>query len=563
MVKKNKVYHLRIRIPKDISPYFPFNELKRSLHTSTYKQASSLVKSYVAEAEKVFTMIRSKTLTTPMIFKIVEKYLDNLLSDYEKEIDTVLREKHEHEEIQKYAIENADRNIKKNKEFLAKNKYVEARQKKAVNILEKNEIVVDKDSPEFRELCKELVLASITMSEVLKSRLTGDQHPYDVELRNRKKSNTLQDVMEGYLQKSEKINKYRSLAKLPEKFKKIIECFEYETNENVILLSNIDNNLTLKVAERLKKYPSYRFARYPDKTLDEIYKMNDVQYSSYTTVEEEIKLLSALFTFALKRFDGLDRNFADDISKEILGKVTEMESECRDVFRPEDIKEILKNLIEVKRKNFHSSPHLFLIPLIALYSGMRVNEICQLYVEDIKQIGGMWCFDNNENHLGKSLKNTNSKRINPIHHDLVEIGLISFCESQKKKGMTLLWQGVRKISCDYYEIRGSHSHYFDKWFNGTFKKKLKLSNPEKQTFHSFRHTFINWFNQNSDLEGVHWNAVQALSGHLDDDEMKALGIDPKSPSRKVYSKELNVRKQYDTLKLIDYGIDINELKIEI
>lgn len=36
-------------------------------------------------------------------------------------------------------------------------------------------------------------------------------------------------------------------------------------------------------------------------------------------------------------------------------------------------------------------------PLIALYTGMRVEEICQLYIGDIIQIDGVWCFSVNEN----------------------------------------------------------------------------------------------------------------------------------------------------------------------
>ena len=37
----------------------------------------------------------------------------------------------------------------------------------------------------------------------------------------------------------------------------------------------------------------------------------------------------------------------------------------------------------------------FLISLWALYSGARLNEICQLRFEDIKQQDGIWCFDIN------------------------------------------------------------------------------------------------------------------------------------------------------------------------
>jgi site-specific recombinase XerD len=43
-------------------------------------------------------------------------------------------------------------------------------------------------------------------------------------------------------------------------------------------------------------------------------------------------------------------------------------------------------------------PHQFWGPLIALYSGMRVNEIAQLYIEDIHNHEGTWEFLVRANH---------------------------------------------------------------------------------------------------------------------------------------------------------------------
>jgi integrase len=513
----------------------------------------------VADAEKVFMMIRSNMLTTPQVFKIVEKYLDDLLIRHDKQYEDML-EIRSPEHMRKHVTDIANSRIELNSKHLSARTHVQAREGKARELLEKHHIDFDENSPEFKLLCLELVKASITHSEILKSRSQGGIHTYETGLNERRSSSTLKEAMNLYVGRRVKSSKARSLAKLPEKFSKIHECFEYETGDKEIFLSAVDYPLTMRVAERLKKYPSYRNTRHAGKSLDEIYQLENVQYSSFTTVDEEIKLLSSLYCFAIEQLNGLDRNYADGLSKVVLGKSTIKESEFRDLFRPEDINEILSGLMKLKR-SFHLNPHLYLIPLIALYSGMRVNEICQLYLDDIKLVGGFWCFDNNEDKVGKSLKNANSKRINPIHPDLIKIGLISFCEHQKAKGYTRMWEGVQKNSCDFYEKQGNHSHYFDKWFNGTFKNHLKLSNPPKQTFHSFRHTFLDWFNQNEDV-AKYWQAITALSGHLDEDDMRIFGIDPNSISRKRYSKELNVSKQLDALKLLNFGVDIKPLKLE-
>ena len=139
----------------------------------------------------------------------------------------------------------------------------------------------------------------------------------------------------------------------------------------------IDYPLTVKVAERISKYPSYRNTKYGGKSLDEIYKLSGVGYPSYTTVDEEISLLSSFYRFAHTKFAGLDKNYAEGLSRSILGKSTTKDSEIKDIFRPEDIQEILAGMLKLKSK-FHLNPHRYLIPLIALYSGMRLNEICQL-----------------------------------------------------------------------------------------------------------------------------------------------------------------------------------------
>jgi integrase len=555
------MYYVRVRIPKDVKNYFPKHEIKRSLHTSSYTLAKSFVKLAVANMEKVFSMIRSKALTAPIMYEVVERFLDTNLLNLDTEFRSELLAKHEHEKLVKYTIENADEKIRKNKEYLAKNTYVEAKQKVACEILEKSEISIDKESPEFNMLCRELAFASIKLAEVLKARGTGERHPYEDELKNRHKSDTLQTAINDYLEKYETTLSQRSLAKIKESFSKIIECFKYETGKIDIRLNTIDSKLTQKVAKLLTKYPCYRNTRYNGKTLDEIYSMDDVQFPSEATIKGELYLLSTLFNEASENNIGLARNYASKMSKFVIKKSKKKKSEYRDAFNAEDINKILAQLLKFKLTWLHSNPHLYLIPLISLYSGMRVNEICQLYVDDIIEVDGIWCFNNKEDRDEKSLKNENSIRINPIHPDLIEIGLLNFREYQIKKGFKHLWEGGKKISCKYYKVHGNHSHYFDKWFNGTFKKHLQLANPQKKTFHSFRHTFLNWYKQNVKLSD-YWQAITALTGHLDDDDKRLLGVNVDSIAYQHYTDSIYVKTQLNVLKMFNVSIDISTLKID-
>lgn len=110
------------------------------------------------------------------------------------------------------------------------------------------------------------------------------------------------------------------------------------------------------------------------------------------------------------------------------------------------------------------------IILIGRYTGMRANEICQLYHDDIKNIDGIWCIVVDDTREGQSVKTSNSRRNVPIHNYLIENGFLDYVDRNKNRLFPQL---------TYY--KESYSHYFTRWFSG-FRKKIAV--PE---FHSLRH----------------------------------------------------------------------------
>jgi integrase len=127
----------------------------------------------------------------------------------------------------------------------------------------------------------------------------------------------------------------------------------------------------------------------------------------------------------------------------------------------------------------------FWVPLIALFSGMRLNEICQLDVADILRIEGVDCFfvsagtqspDND-----KRLKTTSSERYVPVHPELRAIGFMEFVEQQRAAGVKKLFPELPISTTGYY------SDPFSKWFR-RFLAKARATAP-KTCFHSFRHSY--------------------------------------------------------------------------
>lgn len=144
----------------------------------------------------------------------------------------------------------------------------------------------------------------------------------------------------------------------------------------------------------------------------------------------------------------------------------------------------------------------FWVPLIALYSGMRMGEIVQLLASDVKDDAGIWYFDiNKDEGNDKKIKTATSKRRVPIHHVLLDAGLLSLVAVKKGKGRIFA-----DIECG---TDGYFSHNLSKWW-GRYSRKVGFFSP-KTAFHSFRHNFKDAL-QAAD---VHEYLTRALIGHAD------------------------------------------------
>ena len=127
----------------------------------------------------------------------------------------------------------------------------------------------------------------------------------------------------------------------------------------------------------------------------------------------------------------------------------------------------------------------FWVPLIALFSGMRMNEICQLHAADIHRLDGVDCFfvteGPSDSDNGKRLKTAASERFIPVHPTLVDLGFMTFVEERRAAGAVRLFSELQKSSTGYY------SDPFSKWFR-RFLQRAGADRP-KTCFHSFRHCY--------------------------------------------------------------------------
>ena len=166
----------------------------------------------------------------------------------------------------------------------------------------------------------------------------------------------------------------------------------------------------------------------------------------------------------------------------------------------EDIKRLLKSpLYTTDMPTEH--PEHFWIPLLGLFTGARLNEIASLYVEDIRNIEGIPCFDINENKSDKRTKNKTSNRIIPIHPTLISIGFMRYVNVLKTEGVKRLWPKLT------HNDHNGYAGWFGTWY-GIYNRKY-ITQDEKKTFKSFRRTISEALR----LQKVNEEIRCAIDGH--------------------------------------------------
>jgi integrase len=132
------------------------------------------------------------------------------------------------------------------------------------------------------------------------------------------------------------------------------------------------------------------------------------------------------------------------------------------------------------------------LPLLALFTGARLEELGQLHPSDVMEES---YFDSNRHtakawiirirssvEAGQKVKNLGSNRRVPIHSELVRLGFIAYASKAKKEGRYRIFD---KLVADKY---GTETAQFSKWFNRYLRITCGV-NDKRMVFHSFRHTF--------------------------------------------------------------------------
>ena len=257
----------------------------------------------------------------------------------------------------------------------------------------------------------------------------------------------------------------------------------------------------MKIPRNRNKNPQYR-----DLDFHKLVELNVKDVISTTTVNKHLSWCSSFYEWSINHgYSNINPFKGLKLKRKVSPK------DERDRFSEKDLKKIFQKENYIHFTNIEKGRYeLYWVPLIGVFSGLRLGEITSLYLSNIREIGGnhrnkRWCFDILEepNRPDKHLKTLSSRRIVPIHDTLLKLGLIEFIELLKKKD-----PNRERLFQELPYREGNYNQNVSRFFNYRYLPNLGLK-TDKKNFHSFRHTVIDHLKQ----KGVELHFVNELLGH--------------------------------------------------
>ncbi len=221
---------------------------------------------------------------------------------------------------------------------------------------------------------------------------------------------------------------------------------------------------------------------------------------SFATIQKQINLLKAAFEVAVNN-DLISKNPFLGV-KLVKPKVIQ---KPRIPFSSEDLQKIFNSPVFSQgfRPIGGAGEASKWLPTIALWTGMRLEEIGQLLVSDIQSENGIYYFNiSAESDSEKQLKTSSSIRRVPIHPEIICAGFLVYVDQIKLSGSGRLFPKL--VSAGHRQLTAS----FSQWFSGYLRKTIGITDKRK-SFHSFRHGFKDVCRLNEISKDIH----DMLTGH--------------------------------------------------
>jgi integrase len=427
---RSGILHFRIAIPPDLRHHFGTKEIYRSLQTASVREAAADAQALSITLRRVFTEFRQQPMSD------TENPSESPLIDQAK-LAELLRSTKQKLKLHDRIEQLEDEVIESHRQRLRDN------------------------AQHAREL--DLVMSAMSAASVSSEPAAPA---------SKKKSILVSDAIEEF--KRAKLASKKWLAKTEEENMAIYSMLIRIIGDKPI--AEIEDDDAVMYLETLQKLPPNinKIPIYIGKTTSEIIAMSP-EPMGVRTINKNIERISSLFKWALNKPKyGVTHNPFSGASLDESG------TRDRQPFTTAELIALFSSPEFISRRLLNA--YAYWLPLMGLYTGARLGELCQLYCSDFVEIGGVPCIDITDEEEGQKLKNRNAKRLVPIHDRLIELGLLRYVANLRQ-------QGVDRLFSELSSGRDGFSGTASKWF-GRYKQRCGIHEKHTKVFHSFRHTFI-------------------------------------------------------------------------
>jgi len=206
---------------------------------------------------------------------------------------------------------------------------------------------------------------------------------------------------------------------------------------------------------------------------------------SLTTFNNYVKNLTTFFVYAMRE-GYCEKNPFDGLRVKQRGKV----SEQRSAFTETDLRALFDKARYAPAAG--PKPNQYWLPLLGLYTGARLNELCQLHLDDVVVVNGIDCIHIRQGAADQKLKTDSSERLVPIHSRLKSLGFLDYVDRLRQQNQTRVFPELTRHKMHGYAAAPS------KWFA---RVRAQLGFDGKKDFHSFRHTLADHLKQKVNRPG--------------------------------------------------------------
>lgn len=552
LVRTEFSYCFRMNVPADLQKQVGKKELRYSLKTGYLGKAKFKARILAGQIQQLFLWVRKGGAE---LSGLSDEKIQELIQEYLKEYVRGLETRHyETDELPPFLdregyygyVQGLDYIKEDIVTYLGVGDYSTVG-KIVADLLKRNGIAgVEKESVEFIKLSRAVLKAQLEGIDVEKKQALGvyssNQRSLPLPLESlpipeEEPSELLSNVIQMYWEESERANRWGERTKR-----------EYKRAYDLLLM--LLGDVPMRGITPIRMSKQFREViiglpknftnkdEYKDVPIADVLKSTvKEERLSTSTINKTIDAIAGMFKYAVKR--GLiEKNPAEGL-RISEGRRRKRESELVEIFTLEELGKLFHS--KEYTSDTHLHPYMFWLPVLALFTGARVEELCQLGIEDVKEINGVWVLDLNEDGGEKRLKTGSSRRLVPLHPFIVEE--LQFPAHVKQ----LRVQGELRVFPELKRIAFRWSHSFSQWFT-RYRKRCGVIEklPKSKVFHSFRHTFINWLKQND----FPMEKVKQIVGHGNNDITTGR-------YGKAYAPE---RLYHDVVKKISFEVDLSHLK---